>query len=155
MDFEKALKNEKIRNLSTSEVVLVGPQETLGTVVRKLQEAKTGCAVVVEGNKVVGIFTERDALKRAALANTPMTTLIRDLMTPHPKVLNRDDSVAVAVRFMNEGKYRHLPIVDENGKFVGLFSVRDIVLYLSELYPLDIYNLPPDPHQVARAREGA
>jgi CBS domain-containing protein len=155
VDFEKALKNEKIRNLSTSEVVVVGPDDTLGTVIRRLQEVKAGCAVIVEENKVVGIFTERDALKRAALTKRPATTPIRDLMTPRPKVLNWEDSVAVAIRFMNEGRYRHLPIVNERGEFAGLFSVRDIVLYLSELYPSDIYNLPPDPHQVARAREGA
>src|SRR5262249_46491555 len=110
---------------------------------------------IVEDNKVVGIFTERDALKRAALANRPSTTPIRDLMTPAPEVLGLEDSVAVAVRFMNEGGYRHLPIVNEKRGVAGLFSVRDIVLYLSELYPFDIFNLPPDPHQVARAREGA
>ncbi|KAB2839012.1 CBS domain-containing protein, partial [bacterium] len=64
MNFEEALKTEKIRNLATREGLTVPPELTLGEVVRRMQELRTGCAVVVAGKKVVGIFTERDALIR-------------------------------------------------------------------------------------------
>ncbi len=154
MDFEKLLKTEKIANLSTSEAVVVSPKEPVKEVIRKMQGARTGCAVVAEDKKVAGIFTEQDALCRFLLNQVPAETPIEKLMTKKPKFLKKEDSVALAIRFMNEGKYRNLPIVDAEGDFIGLFSVRDIVEYLSELYPSDIYNLPPDPRQVAKQPEG-
>jgi len=156
VDIEQALKKEKIRNLSTSQVVLVGPQETLSDVLSKMQKAEASCAVIAnESKKILGIFTERDALHRTLLTKASPTAPIQDFMTKAPKVLKGSDSVALAIRFMTEGKYRHLPIVNDKEEFEGLFSVRDVVAYLSEIYPLDICNQPPDPHQVARTPEGA
>ncbi|MFO1464357.1 MAG: CBS domain-containing protein [bacterium] len=155
MNFEEALKTEKIRNLSTREALTVPPAMPLGEVVRLMQGRKTGCAVIVEGKKVVGIFTERDALIRVLLANAAPETPIQQVMTSKPKVLDREDSIAVAVRLMHDGKYRHLPVVNRRREFLGLVSVRDIVFYLSENFPLEVFNLPPDPHQVSSSAEGA
>ena len=155
MNFEEALKTEKIRNLSTREAVTVHPELTLGEVLQRMQEKKTGCAVILEGKKVVGIFTERDALIRGLLADADPLTPIADLMTRKPKLLDREDTVAVAIRLMHEGKYRHLPVVNGRREFLGLVSVRDIVFYLSENFPLEVYNLPPDPHQISGKAEGA
>jgi len=155
MNFEEALKTEKIRNLSTREALTVPPSMPLGEVVRLMQERKTGCAVILEDKKVVGIFTERDALIRALLANAEPTLPIQKLMTPKPKVLDREDTLAVAIRLMHDGKYRHLPVVNQRRELLGLVSVRDIVFYLSENFPLEVYNLPPDPHQICNRAEGA
>ncbi|MCE9623886.1 MAG: CBS domain-containing protein [Deltaproteobacteria bacterium] len=155
MNFEEALKTEKIRNLSTREAVAVHPELTLGEVLRRMQEKKTGCAVVLEGKRVVGIFTERDALIRGLLANPDLQSPISEFMTRKPKLLDREDTLAVAIRLMHEGKYRHLPVVNGRKEFLGLVSVRDIVFYLSENFPLEVYNLPPDPHQISSKAEGA
>jgi len=155
MNFEEALKTEKIRNLSTREAVAVLPDLTLGEVLLRMQEKKTGCAVVLEGKKVVGIFTERDALIRGLLAKPDLQSPISEFMTRKPKLLDREDTLAVAIRLMHEGKYRHLPVVNGRKEFLGLISVRDIVFYLSENFPLEVYNLPPDPHQISSNAEGA
>jgi len=155
VNFEEALKTEKIRNLATREGLTVPPELTLGEVVRRMQERRTGCAVVVAGKKVVGIFTERDALIRGLLADAAPETPIEKLMTAKPKVLDREDTLAVAIRLMHDGKYRHLPVVNAKREFLGIVSVRDIVFYLSENFPLEIYNLPPDPHRISRSAEGA
>lgn len=155
MSFDKALKNEKIRNLSTREAVLVAPDDTYQKVLKLLREARSGCAVVVRAKKVVGILTERDILTRCILSHIDPKTPVEKLMTPNPKVLDMEDSVAVAIRLMHDGKYRHLPVVNTQREFLGLVSVRDIVSYLAENYPYEIYNLPPDPHQVIASPEGA
>ena len=55
MSFEEALKREKIRNLSTRQTVTATPGESLGEVTRKMQEKRTGCAVILEGKKIIGI----------------------------------------------------------------------------------------------------
>lgn len=155
MNFGKALHEEKIRNLSTRQAVTAAPSETYQSLVSRLRSSKSGCAVVVLDKKVVGILTERDILTRGILAHAAAHTPVEQLMTPNPKFLAMDDSVAMAIRLMHEGKYRHLPIVDAHGEFLGLVSVRDIVTYLAENYPYEVYNLPPDPHQISAAPEGA
>ena len=65
------------------------------------------------------------------------------------------DSVAAAVRRMEEGGYRHLPIVDEAGRPLGMLSVKRIVHYLAEHFPATIYNLPPNPDRFPLEAEGA
>lgn len=155
MDFGKALKNEKIRNLSTREAVTASPEETYHDLAKKMREARSGCAVILKNKKVIGILTERDILTRGILGHAEPQTPIEKLMTPQPKSLDMEDSVAVAIRLMHDGKYRHLPIVNAEGEFLGLVSVRDIVSYLAENYPCEIFNLPPDPHQVSTSSEGA
>jgi hypothetical protein len=56
---------------------------------------------------------------------------------------------------MEEGGYRHLPVVDESSRVVGILSVKRIVHYLVEHFPNTVYNLPPDPNAVQQQREGA
>jgi CBS domain-containing protein len=155
VSFEEALKREKIRNLSTRQAVKAEPGESLGEVVRRMQEKRTGCAVILKGKKIVGIFTERDALLRGLIAGAEPGTPIEKLMTVNPKLIDREDSIAEAVRLMHAGHYRHLPVVSSKKEFLGLVSVRDIVLYLSENFAAEVFNLPPDPHQVSSSAEGA
>ena len=71
-------------------------------------------------------------------------------MVVHPK-----DPIGAAVRRMEEGGYRHLPVVDDVGRPVGVLSVKRIVHYLVEHFPATIYNLPPDPGVIPQEREGA
>ncbi len=155
MNFDQVLKKEKIKDLKSRKAVTVSKDLPFSEVIRQLQENKTGCAVVLENKRVVGIFTERDVLSRGLLANVDGSTPIEKLMTAKPKVLDREDTLAVAIRKMSEGKYRHLPIVNGQKEFLGLVSVRDIVIYLAENFPSEVYNLPPDPHQISTNAEGA
>lgn len=155
MDFASALKTEKIRNVMVSRGIQVKPSASFKEVVAQLQDEHKFCAIVMEQEKVVGIFTERDALKRGLLKSVPPETPIQDLMTPHPDVIQAEDSLAKAIQMMHQGKHRHLPVLDTQETFAGLISARDIVYYLSENYPYEVYNLPPDPHKVSGTAEGA
>lgn len=155
MNFEAAIQKEKIRELISPRGIRVKPENTYAEVVAKLQAENKFCAIVLEGNKVRGIFTERDALKRGLLPDIDPATPIEKIMTPNPVVIQEDESVAHAIRLMHEGKYRHLPVVNSQKEFAGLVSVRDIIYYLSENYPYEVYNLPPDPHKRSATSEGA
>ena len=119
---------------------------------------KKGYAIILEDektSKIAGIFTERDVMTRIVEQKVSPSTPVEKVMTANPKTLKATDSVADAIRMMNEGHYRHLPLVDDAGRLVGVLSVRDLIAYLAEHYPYEVYNLPPDPHQVIRAPEGA
>jgi len=77
------------------------------------------------------------------------------VMTRDPIVVHPKEPIGAAVRRMEEGGYRHLPVVDALGKPLGVLSVKRIVHYLVEHFPATIYNLPPDPDVFPQEAEGA
>jgi CBS domain-containing protein len=76
-------------------------------------------------------------------------------MTPRPVAVSPGEPIASAVRKMEEGTFRHLPVIDGAGRPVGVLSVKRVVHYLVEHFPSTIYCLPPDPTAFPREREGA
>ncbi len=88
----------------------------------------------MEGDRLVGIVTERDMTARVvAVGVDPETTRVRDIMTADPDTLAPDKTAADAIRMMREHNYRHLPVVD-GGTVVGMVSVRDLyAVYNAEL----------------------
>ncbi len=112
--------------------ISVHPDKPVGEVLRLMVERRIGCVLVVNEGKLVGIFSERDALLKlnidaAKLAEEPVS----QFMTPSPQALQANVKIAFAVHTMDLGSYRHLPIVDEDGCATSIISVRDILNYLS------------------------
>lgn len=130
---ERSLVDDKVSTLRTRAHVTVPPDMPVREVLKKLMENSTGCTLVVEGGKLVGIFSERDALLKL---NTRASELgahpVSEYMTRNPQVLHANDKIAFAVQRMDLGGYRHVPIVDDNEAPVGIISVRDILDYLTE-----------------------
>ena len=84
-----------------------------------------GALLVVDGTRLTGIFTERDALFRVlALQRDPAQTRIADVMTPQPQTIHPDEPFVRALQMMQEGGFRHLPVV-EFERPLGMVSVRD------------------------------
>jgi CBS domain-containing protein len=155
MDLAKNLKIDSVSRLNPTPPLRVGPAQTVAEAVALMREEGVGCLLVCEGERIVGILTERDIMRRVIAAGKPLTVAVAECMTPNPVVVDRKEPVAAAVRRMEEGGYRHLPVVDEVGRPVGVLSVKRIVHYLVEHFPATIYNLPPDPGVVQQDREGA
>lgn len=118
-------------------------------------QARTGCALVMREGDLVGIFTERDFASRVVAAGLDVASPVQRVMTPSPTTTTQQASVLDAIEKMESGGYRHLPVLDEKGEPMGVLSIKDIVHYLVEYFPANVYNLPPQPDQVAPAREGA
>jgi CBS domain-containing protein len=76
-------------------------------------------------------------------------------MTSNPVVVDEKESIRAAVRRMEEGGYRHLPVLGETGQPVGVLSVKRIVHYLVEHFPATIYNMPPESDAFPGNAEGA
>ena len=119
-----------------------------------MQKHNAGAVLVCQDNRVVGIFTERDALKMMA-AGASFDGALEQSMTPNPVVLHAGDIVSKAITLMAQGGYRRLPIVDDQGRPTDIVTVQGILHYLVDHFPTVIYNLPPQPHLATRAREGA
>lgn len=132
-DLEESLLRDRISLLDPKRPITVHPTTPVGEVMRLMAQRRIGCVVVAEGDQAVGIFSERDALRKlganaAAMAARP----ISELMTPNPQTLVADAKIAFAVQRMDLGGYRHLPVVGSQGELVGIISARDILRHLTD-----------------------
>src|SRR5438270_7291800 len=155
MDLARNLKVESVSRLQPPPPLQVPPSQTVADAVTLMRQQGVGCVLVCEAGKLLGIFTERDLMRRVLAENKPLSVTVADVMTSDPVVVHPKQPIGNAVRLMEEGGYRHLPVVDENGKAVGMLSVKRIIRYLVEHFPGAVYNLPPDPGAVQQEREGA
>tara|TARA_Y100000991_G_scaffold132894_1_gene100181 strand:+ start:227 stop:760 length:534 start_codon:yes stop_codon:yes gene_type:complete len=90
-----------------------------------------GSVVIVDTKeKVIGIVTERDIVKKLVKNNmSPKTTKLEDIMTPNPRVANENDDVLEWLRIMSNDRFRRLPVVDSTGKIKAIFTQGDFVSY--------------------------
>jgi CBS domain-containing protein len=101
-----------------------------------MQKTGKGALLIVEGSRLVGIFTERDALFRViAAGRDPATARMADVMTPHPQTIHPDEPFMNAMRVMHKGGFRHLPVVEDE-RPLGVVSARDALD--DELYELRV-----------------
>lgn len=155
MDLARNLKVDSVCRLQTTPPLRVAPAESVANAIALMRREHVGCVLVCDGDRLVGIFTERDVMRRVVAEGKPLTVSVAECMTPRPVVIHPKASIGAAVRLMEEGGYRHLPVVDEAQRPVSVVSVKDIVRYLVEHFPATVYNQPPDPDAVPQAPEGA
>jgi CBS domain-containing protein len=127
--FKGQLLGEHLDELGAPAPVTVTPDTPLGEAIGRMYEAETDCVLVVAGDRLVGIFTDRDAVVKAA-GKRLSSFHVRDFMTPDPVVLRHDDPIAVAIHKMAVGGFRHIPIV-EDGRPTGVVTARDIFHHLA------------------------
>lgn len=120
------MSNRNIGDLVKGQELLTAPASTpVSEAARWMQGRRVGAILVVDGDRLVGIFTERDALFRVvAEKRDPATTLLSDVMTANPTTIGPRDSFPTALQIMHAGRFRHVPVV-EDGKPVGIVSSRD------------------------------
>ena len=107
-------------------LVTAGPDATAREAARRMAEACRGGLLVVEDGRALGLFTERDLLERVvAVGRDPDGTRLREVMRADFETIDAEAPVAEAVRRMDEGGLRHLPVV-EGDRVLGVLSSRDI-----------------------------
>ena len=154
VDFQLSLQSEGVGSAYPDQPLAASADDTVGSVMQLLRAQRTGAVVICEGSKVVGIFTERDALKQMA-SGADLSVSVRTVMSSPPATVAATATVGDAIRMMAEGAYRHLPIVDKDQQPKGVLAVHGIVHYLVDHFPETVYNLPPDSKAAQRSREGA
>jgi CBS domain-containing protein len=154
VDFQLSLESEHVGSAYPKRPLASTADSTVGEVFQLFRAQRTGAVMVCDGSKLVGVFTERDALRLMA-EGADLSTPLRDVMSGSPATVSSDTTVGEAIRKMSEGGYRHLPIVDSANKPVGMVDVKGIVHYLVEHFPDAVYNLPPNPNRSPSEREGA
>jgi len=112
------------------DLAFVGPEAMVSECVKLMAGREIGSLVVMQGGAILGIFTERDALKRVLAAGLdPARTRVDAVMTRNPVCIPLSTSVGEAMRLITEKRFRHLPVV-EDGKLLGLVSSGDLTRWL-------------------------
>jgi CBS domain-containing protein len=113
--------------MSHRHVISLGPDATVHEAACVMTRAGCGSVLIIDSHTtLLGILTERDLMTRVmAKALDPTGTPVSKVMTPHPRCVPPEMRVSDAVLIMIERGFRHLPVVSEGGKILGVFSVRE------------------------------
>ena len=150
------LLKETLRDALSNPGLILDEGTMLEEALRLMRERRQGCVLVTRDTRLSGIFTERDVLMKVVGTKIDLrNTSLRQCLTRDPVRLPADAVVAFALNKMVTEGFRHVPITDEDGRPVGVVSMRDIIEYLSGFFPKDVLNLPPEPSTGFRSREGA
>jgi CBS domain-containing protein len=128
----KQLIEARISEMELTEAVhTCGPETALSEVVKTLQASHVGSIIITDGNRPIGIFTERDYLTKIAgrdidEAKTP----IEGYMTKSPVCFTRDESIGKVMTRMKAANFRHIIVTDPQGELEGIISIRDAMNFI-------------------------
>lgn len=121
-----------VSDLMTQAAVTDAPDDTLAEAAAKMRQQQTGSLLVMEGENLAGIVTERDVLKVVGEGQDPKSVSLRDVMTTDVVTVDPGKSVQEAARIMFDKWFRHLPVTTTDGKVVGIISLRDLLSLVAE-----------------------
>lgn len=150
----ETLLTAPIRTLAPHPAVTVPPTATIDEAIRLMLDRGIGAVLVEDQGRAVGIFTERDVMRRVMSAGISGARPVTEVMTPDPEILGLDDGIAYALHRLIVGGFRHIPIVDAEGRPTAVLSQRDFVAFIISQLPEKILNLPPDPRLEAHSPDG-
>jgi CBS domain-containing protein len=154
MEVEERIKVVEALALGVDRPVIADADTSLREVVREMRDRRASCALLTREGRLAGVFTERDVVTRVAGVKGALDRPVAEVMTPDPDHVRRGDRLLTAVRLMHRRGYRHVPVVDDDGRVLGCVRHEDVVDYLAAIHPEEVLNLPPDPGQVILTREG-
>ena len=156
MRVERDLQREKITSVDLGAYISVAPEAIIEQTILRMRSERIGAVLVSnEDGRLVGIFTERDVLKKVAGDPGSLNQPVSAVMTPDPETVSTDDVVGDALRLMKRGDYRNVPVLEADGTIAGNFSQQALIQFLTDRFPREIYNLPPNPELIPQTREGA
>ncbi len=134
----------KVRNILLSKptsTISVCPDSTVFEALEVMVDKNIGALLVMDQEKFVGIFTERDYARKVILkGKASKETKIRDIMTENPVTVSPDNTIEECMRMMTNKYIRHLPVI-ENEKLIGIISIGDVVRYIIDEQKFIIENL--------------
>jgi CBS domain-containing protein len=125
----------------TGDVIRIDGGATVFDAVKAMVEANVGALLITDGEKITGIFTERDYLRRIAVeGRRSRDTIVSDVMSSPVLVVNPETTVEEAMALMTDRRIRHAPVVD-SGALVGMISIGDLVKFTSQQQSYQIQYL--------------
>ena len=131
----RSVMEDRLSQLDYDEPILVSGETPAGEVAQRMKAAQTGCALVLQNERLAGIFTEHDLLRQmtstagAASLTWSSDSPVKQFMTGNPETLHEHDSVAAALNKMSMGRYRHLPVERADGSY-AVASIKSVLKYI-------------------------
>jgi CBS domain-containing protein len=144
-----------VGQLASGPLLTVAPDTPVLTAVALMNRHHRGAVLVLAGNQLAGILTERDVLHMVGREQAPARAAVGDVMTADPDTLEPSATLAQALRTMARARYRHLPVVDAAGSPLALVSMRRIIQFVCEAFPQEVWNAPPERPSGIIKRDGA
>lgn len=159
MTLETELRAEQVSHLDLSGFSTATAETPVRDVVSRMREEKHVVCLITAGDqqenqKLVGIFTDRDLMLRVVEQPGMLDRPVKEVMTADPVTATAEMSAADALRLMQKGHFRNLPVLGSDGKILGDMTHQSILDYLAARYPIEVLNLPPDPERFPRKPEG-
>jgi CBS domain-containing protein len=130
---ERSLMELPLTALGLASIHSVAPDTTVDEAMQTLLRQKLDILAVVEDGKLVGLFSVRDIMMRVGLDFAArLARPVRDFMTENPETLPPEAPINYAINKMAVGGYRHVPVVEDGGKLLGVVSTRDVIRYLAK-----------------------
>ena len=117
-----------VSNIMSKNIYSLNENRTVADAARVMKETKTGSILVVNPQGViVGVVTERDLVYKVIAEGRDLNTRLKDVMSKDIKTVKPSSTLAEAAKIMIEMEVRHIPVVDEAGRPVGILSIRDLI----------------------------
>jgi CBS domain-containing protein len=117
-----------ILQVKGSDTWFIGPDDTVYEALRRMADKDVGALLVMEGEKLVGILSERDYARKVVLmGKTSKDTPVHEIMSREVYTIHPDQTTEECMQLMNNHHIRHVPVVDENNKVMGVVSIGDVV----------------------------
>ncbi len=131
-----SIMTDLISELDPRSPIVVSVKSSVAEAVETMLSGNVGCVLVTDADgKLVGIFSETDATRRVAgMIDDLSAASVEELMTPRPSTLSADVPIAHALHLMGLHGFRHVPLVDADGRPTGVISSRDIVRFIEESF---------------------
>ncbi len=124
-----------------SEVFSIDPEASVLDAVKEMNRLQVGCMLILDEGKIVGIFTERDVLRRVVVPGlAPATTPVTEVMTREVDTFPPGLSVDEAMAHMTAKRHRHIPVVEDD-RILGMVSIGDVTRWLSNTFENEAQNL--------------
>ncbi len=155
MSLERDLQQEQVVHLDLTQFTAVKIGTSVRETIEQMRENGHHSAIITRYGALAGIFTDRDLMRKVVDAPETWDRPIEEVMTRSPMTVNADDPAYTALALMDEKHFRNVPVVDRAGRVIGNLTHHAIIKYLADRFPESIYNLPPEPDQIANDRDGA
>ncbi len=154
---EAAALERPIRSLPLRKPLCLEDSRPAMEAIQLMRKHKMGSVLITRDGVLSGIFTERDVLNQLALGEKETATVpLQEVMRADPEVLSPEAPMTYALNLMSVGGFRHVPLVDDKRRPVGVVSVRDIVNHLVDHFPDKVLNVSPlTDGRFPGSREGA
>ncbi len=131
----------KVIEKKGSDILSVSPDTVVFDAIKKMAERSAGTALVMEGDQLIGLISERDFIRKIYLQGKCKEPLsVSEIMSTELTTVSPDEQLENCMTIMTEKRIRHLPVL-EDGKVVGIISIGDIVKFMAEQKDFEIKNL--------------